>query len=243
MKNLLIAIALSLSVSLTAQVAVFHPVKIPQNQIEKFLEVETNYSQKVAQDAVNKGNLVWWALMKSFNTTADDYNYMWVNVYKDIDATVAPSSNWWTNSEDVVGVKPQLLYDGWSGGKADRRYFYQIKQQIDLGEEGKFVIFNFASPKNIDKVISDSKNYVAPRFKKVMKSAGMTGWGYATKITPQGENYASFMTYDAFDSMSNLMKHLSGEGAAMKSLDLDKLERIDWESRYVLEIVSSTSSN
>ena len=103
--------------------------------------------------------------------------------------------------------------------------------------------FNFASPKNIDKVISDSKNYVAPRFKKVMKSAGMTGWGYATKITPQGENYASFMTYDAFDSMSNLMKHLSGEGAAIKSLDLDKLERIDWESRYVLEIVSSTSSN
>ena len=34
-----------------------------------------------------------------------------------------------------------------------------------------------------------------------MKSAGMTGWGYATKITPQGENYASFMSYDAFDSM------------------------------------------
>ena len=76
-----------------------------------------------------------------------------------------------------------------------------------------------------------------------MKSAGMTGWGYATKITPQGEAYASFMTYDAFDSMSNLMKHMSGEGAAMKALDLDKLERIDWESRYVLEIVSSTASN
>ena len=76
-----------------------------------------------------------------------------------------------------------------------------------------------------------------------MKSAGMTGWGYATKITPQGQDYASFMTYDAFDSMSNLMKHLSGEGAAMKSLDLDKLERINWESRYILEIVSSTASN
>ena len=30
------------------------------------------------------------------------------------------------------------------------------------------MIFNFASPKNIDKVISDSKNYVAPRFKKVI---------------------------------------------------------------------------
>ena len=93
MKKLLTALALLLSVSLTAQVAVFHPVKIPQNQMKKFLEVETNYSQKVAQDAVTKGNLVWWALMKSFNTTADDYNFMWVNVYKDIDATVAPSSN------------------------------------------------------------------------------------------------------------------------------------------------------
>ena len=72
MRKTFIAIALIISVSLTAQVAVFHPVKIPQNQIEKFLEVKTNYSQKVAQDAVNKGNLVWWALMKSFNTTADD---------------------------------------------------------------------------------------------------------------------------------------------------------------------------
>ena len=45
------------------------------------------------------------------------------------------------------------------------------------------------------------------------------------------------MTYDAFDSMSNLMKHLSGEGAAMKSLDLDKLERINWESRYILDFM------
>ena len=242
MKNILFTFLL-LPFFATAQVAVFHPVKIPQGQVEKFLEIETNYSQKVAQNAVKKGDLLWWALMKSFNATSKDYNYMWVNVYKDIDATVSSSASWWTNSEEVVGVKPQLLYDGWSGGEADRRYFYQIKGQIDSGVEGKFVIFNFASPKNIDKVISDSKNYVAPRFKKVMKSAGMTGWGYATKITPQGQDYASFMTYDAFDSMSNLMKHLSGEGAAIKSLDLDKLERINWESRYILEIVSSTSSN
>ena len=43
--------------------------------------------------------------------------------------------------------------------------------------------------------------------------------------------------------MSNLMKHLSLEKVQrLKSLDLDKLERIDWESRYVLEKVSSTSS-
>ena len=66
MKNILFTFLL-LPFFATAQVAVFHPVKIPQNQEEKFLEIETNYSKKVAQNAVKKGDLLWWALMKSFN--------------------------------------------------------------------------------------------------------------------------------------------------------------------------------
>ena len=240
MKKLLLFIFL-VPIYLSAQVAVFHPVKVPQDQAEKFLEIETNYSQKIAQDAVNKGNLVWWALMKSFNTTNKDYNYMWVNVYKDIDSAVSPSASWWTNSEEIVGVKPQLLYDGWTI-ESDRRYYYQMKGQINTEENGKFVLFNFGTPNDIDKVLDDSENIVSPIFKKVMKSAGMTGWGYATKITPQGSDYASFMTYDAFNDMSNLMKHLSGEGKAMKALDLKRLEPANFDSRYILEVISSTSN-
>ena len=44
---------------------------------------------------------------------------------------------------------------------------------------------------------------------------------------PQGTDYASMMTYDAFDNLENVMKHLSG-GAAVSGLQQNKLEPIQW---------------
>ena len=225
-----------------AQVVVLHPVKIPSNQTEKFLDVEMNFSSKTAQKAVDNGDLMWWGLLKAFNTTSEDYNYMWVNVYKDIDSAVSPKASWWNNAESSVGVKPSILYDGVSGTEADRRYIYQMRQQINSGEEGKFVVFNFATPDNVEGVLSSNEKYVIPQFKKRMKFSGMKGWGAGTKITPQGSNYASFMTFDAFDTMANLMKHLSGDGEAAKGFDWSKLEPMTFESRYIFEIISSTQN-
>ena len=242
MKNLLIALALVMAYSLTAQVAVFHPVHVPGDQVEKFLDVETNYSRKIAKDAVAKGNLNWWGLMRVTNPSSDDpYNYMWVNVYADIEAAVSDAANWWANSQSVVGVSPGMLYDGLRGVKSDRRYFYQIQQQIDSGKNGKYVIFNFATPENVNAILENNEKVIIPGFKKNMKKSGMTGWGAATKITPQGAEYSSFMTFDAFDTLANLMKHLSGEGAAIQGMDWETVVPISFESRYVFEVVSSTN--
>ena len=182
-----------------------------------------------------------WALMKSFSTTAEDYNFMWVNVYKDIDSAVSESANWWNNSGEVLGIKPSIIYDA-IDGQADKRYFYMLRQQINSDQQGDFVIFNFAKSKNINNVLASNKKHVIPGFTKNMKSSGMRGWVAATKITPQGSEYASFMTYDAFDSMSNLMKHLSGDRNAAKGIDWTKTEPVVFDSRYLMEIISSTSN-
>ena len=45
----------------------------------------------------------------------------------------------------------------------------------------------------------------------------MVGWGLGLKETPQGKDYTSMMTYDAYDNLENVMKHLS-EGAALSGL-------------------------
>ncbi len=241
MKNTLIAIVLLTSYALTAQVAVLHPVHVPGDQVEKFLDVETNYSRKIAKDAIAKGSLNWWGLMRATNPSSDDsYNYMWVNVYADIDAAVSEAANWWANSKSVVGVSPDILYDGLSGIKSDRLYYYQIQQQIETGKNGKYVVFNFASPEDVNAILVNNKEVIIPGFKKNSKKSGMTGWGAATKITPQGSEYASFMTFDAFDTIANLMKHLSGEGAAIQGMDWESVVPINFESRYVFEVISST---
>jgi hypothetical protein len=69
----------------------------------------------------------------------------------------------------------------------------------------------------------------------------MVGWGMATKITPQGKDYSSMMTYDSYDSLANAMKHLAGEGV-IKGLPFDKLEKVTWEMRPLMKVIAGTEA-
>ena len=71
MKKLFLVFAMLASMAVSAQIIVFHPVKVPAELNEKFLDIELNYSQKTAQDAVNKGQLEGWALLKNTNPKPD----------------------------------------------------------------------------------------------------------------------------------------------------------------------------
>ena len=240
MKNLYITLfsILFISLSINAQIVVFHPVKVPSEEIEKFIEIETNYSKKTAQDAVNNGNLEGWALLRRFNPDPDGYNFMWVNIYKDI-KTVVEKGSWWGNSEKVLGIKPSVLYDYGKNITADRRYYYEMELQINGDDAPAFVIFNFTTPSDVDAMINQTKKYVMPHFSKNMNSSGMVGWGLGKKITPQGEEFSSVMTYDSYDSLENVMLHLAGKGI-IEGLPFDKLTPVDWTMRPIMSVLSVT---
>jgi len=86
------------------------------------------------------------------------------------------------------------------------------------------------------------KKFVVPHFKKNMKKFGMVGWGLGTKITPQGKEYSSMMTWDSYDNLENIMKHLGGYGV-IEGLPFDKFsEIIEWENRYIMRVISSTTN-
>ena len=73
-----------------------------------------------------------------------------------------------------------------------------------------------------------------------MKKFEMVGWGFATKITPQGKEYSSMMTCDSYNDLSNVMKQLAGYGV-MKDLPFEKFSKIiDWGNRCIMKIVSAT---
>jgi len=231
-----------LSICIQAQVVTFHPVKVNPNQLESFLDIETNYMSKIAQKAQDDGNLMGWRLLQLFNPGADDFNYMFVNIYKDFDAATSPEANWWTNAEKVVGVKTSILLDVYSSLEFDKRYFYEVKQQIANTKPSDYVILNFARPNDLNIQIEEAKKFVLPHFKKNMKKFGMVGWGLGTKITPQGKEYSSMMTWDSYDSLENVMKHLGGYGV-IEGLPFDKFsEIIEWENRYIMKVISSTTN-
>jgi len=239
-KNLLSSLIAMFSVNiLLAQIVVFSPVKVEQNDIEQFLNIEMNYSKKIAQDAVNNGKLLGWVLMQNTNVGPDDYNFMWVNAYPTIE--IAANENaWWSHSEKVVGIKPDVLFSDSSKYKYDRSYTYKMQMSIPNTGPAAYVILNFATPDDVNAVAASSKKYVIPHFKKNMSDNGMVGWGMATKITPQGQEYSSMMTYDSYDSLKNAMKHLAGEGI-IEGLPMDKLTKVTWEMRPIMKVISSTT--
>ncbi len=242
MKKILLLLTLFFCGSLTSQIAVFHPVKVPGDQVETFEKIQTEYVQKIAQDAVNKGNLGAWALLKAFNSTEDDYNYLWVHFYQDVDQVVDKFS-WWANSEEVLGIKPDILY-GDVNAKADKRYFYKMEMAIPNSAQGKWVILNFGNPDNVSQFLKDSEKIVMPHFEKMLNKSGLLGWGVATKITPQGKNsqggdYATAMTYDVYDNLKNVMLHMAGS-AAIEGLPIEKISPANFSIRGIFSVVTGT---
>ena len=242
MKRNILFIFLLTFYSVSSQIAVFHPVQVPGDQVETFEKIQTEYVQKIAQDAVDKGNLGAWALLKAFNATSEDYNYLWVHLYQDVDQVV-DKFTWWANSEEVLGIKPDILY-GDIDAKADRRYFYKMELAIDGDSDGEWVILNFGNPDNVEQFLKDSEKIVMPHFEKMMNKSGMLGWGVATKITPQGKNsqggdYATAMTYDVYDNLKNVMLHMSG-GAAIEGLPIDKLTPANFSIRGIFRVITGT---
>ena len=238
MKNLFLVVTILFSMVASAQIIVFQPVEVPSDMTEKFLDVELNYSKKIAQDAVNKGELEGWALLQNTNATADSYNYIWVNVYKDI-ATAVNKGSWWNNSENVVGVETEILYNAFESLKADKRYYYKQDLIIENIAAASYVILNFTNSTAVEKHTQELDKYVVPHFKKMMPESGMVGWGLGSKITPQGEDFSTMMTYDSYDSLENAMIHLSG-GGAIEGLPHEKISTIEWSMRPLMKVIGST---
>ena len=73
-----------------------HGVKLlPENQ-ELFEKIEVDSVSKADQEAVNKDQMVNWALIKLDETISeanDGYNYVFANGFKSIDAMSA-ASDW-----------------------------------------------------------------------------------------------------------------------------------------------------
>ena len=75
----------------------------------------------------------------------------------------------------MVGVETSILYEGFSDLKTDRRYYYAMNQEIAALAPAQYVIFNFASPENLNLILEQTKNIVIPHFKKNMAASGMGG--------------------------------------------------------------------
>lgn len=209
-KLLLLVLLLSISYS-NGQVFYMDLMKVESADQAQFENVQLNHYQKVAQDAVDKGNLINWVMLRKVSGIGnyEGPNYIFVNGFQKIE-NITEDELWYNanNTKKVLGIDPSLLT---SGGTHLGRYFYKQEDYLDSGKMGKYVIMNRAKPTNSTQFIEENRSLWKPYFKKTMEKRGSTGWGIASRIAPYYEDSSTILTWDAFDSMTNVMKYLAGE--------------------------------
>mgnify|MGYP004025302127 FL=1 len=131
-----------------------HFVRI-EGDLEAFETVLQNYIQKVAQNAVDKGDIVFWVFL--WRVTIDNINdeerknYFFVQSNTDIAAIISVKNECWKNSSSILSKEKQAIVDALSSkftSVSDLRHIFQDEVSVIKGL-GTHVKFNFASPKNL----------------------------------------------------------------------------------------------
>ena len=220
MKKILLLIAVLCTVQIANAQKVFslHAMKIEGN-LEAFEKVETELHSKVAQDAVNKGDVLYWGLFKvtQFNAgeVPGDYNYVFVQWANNIDDLLSTKSGWWNNVDKVLSSSEQeqrkTLIASYKAVKDARNVFVVEDEAYDQGNATYFQ-FNFGRPANTAGFIAENKALWKPFFVKNMSKMNMKVWGVARRLTfPTMEtSHNTVMSWDAFSSLEDLMKYRIG---------------------------------
>ena len=195
-----------------------HAVHI-EGDLDAFEKVESMYMQRVAQAAVDKGDIMGWSLNKSIFldniNDEENFNYVFVQSAKNIKDIVSSKAAWWSSAGDILSAKEQEevaeLQKKFSW-KKDVKVLYHVESALwDSNYDGTVVFqFNFAKPKNSNGFIEENKTLWRPFFEANNPKLNMVGWGVASKVHPLGEEWSDVVTWDAFKNLEDLYQYRIG---------------------------------
>ncbi len=245
-KLLFVSFLLSSFCILAQQTFVLNPAMVDPEDAENFEMLIEKYGKGMAKDAVDEGIIQGWAVLKRVQGMGkvedEKINYLWVTIYESPKKYVNRKS--WFNTEKKYGIPGDVL---WGGIDIDRygSFIYKTEKRYDTDLEGKFIIFNWAFPKNLNDAMTLADK-ISTSFKKDMKKAGMASWGMATRIIPQDSDLAPLFFWDSYENMEQILDHLMYK-AVIKNVDQKLLDQLQeqlpdgWENRVVWEFVSRSN--
>lgn len=194
-----------------------HAVQV-EGDLEAFEKVESMYMQRVAQAAVDKGDIMGWSFNKSVHldniNDEGKFNYIFLQFAPDIESMIGEQANWWNHAGKVLSKKEQEevaeLQKKFTW-KKDVRVMYKVEDRLSEDYEGLVAFqFNFAKPKNTAGFVEENKTLWKSFFQQNMKKMNLIGWGVATKIHPSGADWSDVMTWDVFKNLTDLYKSRIG---------------------------------
>lgn len=230
-KTLLVLSAFFIVSTAFSQVAYMHYRLVPQENQEEFEELETKYWSKVAQSAIDKGQLVSWTLWKKIGVTHRDHpNYVFTLIYENVEQAMNSNAFW--DNIDALGVDMSLV-ETMSMSTHTFDYWVQLEDFVD--GDYKYALVNYAKPDDFAAFIEENRVIWKPIHEQNITNGvnGMTSWGLASVIYPQGKlGRFSCLTWDGFNNMVDAMNYLrydaswEGDGPLADAISKSRMDEI-----------------
>ena len=211
-KLFLLALAILVSATAMGQVAYLQYRVVPGDRQQEFVEKETKYWAKVAQSAIDKGQMVGWSLWRKVGITeAGAPNYVFVNLFENAES-IDQGAVWSDSNMQAMGVNPGMVETNTFAPTAFD-YWMQLEDMIE--GDYKYAIVNYAMPDDVGGFIEENKSLWKPLHQQNIDNGvnGMKSWGVMSVIHPRGKlGRFSVLTWDGFDKMSDVMNYLRYQG-------------------------------
>jgi hypothetical protein len=240
--------------SAAQEVSVWQFRHVEQSNMQEFIERETKYWSKVAEAAVEKGNLTFWGLFVKqggFNLQ-ESPNVIFINTFKDIDA-VNMAETW--NASAVFPDVPMEKMQTGSISKTLHMFYvapgnWVEKEGTNPTEDYNFIRFIFHNSDAPGQLLQLENEHWAPFIKSAI-DAGKTkqlAWGNARILAPSGPNMdANTISYDIYPDMKTALMGGFDADADVEFPDegLQKINDLEITRRYdnVYRIVHVVNAN
>jgi hypothetical protein len=233
-------------------ITVYQYRHVPADKVDEFINRETTYWSEVAEKAMAKGNITFWALLQKMNgyDLPNSSNFLLVNTYADIDAAAEvwnPADAFpgvsmdmmETNSLSTVTTMAFVLDQGW-------------EQAADAQpEDFKYLNMIYHTASNPGQLIQLEKDHWGPFVKKAMdeKKTTQVGWGNAVIISPTGEDVKfNTVSYDVYPSLKEALTPTMADDIVFPEQGLEEIMNIESGPRSsviyrLVKVVQAPSGN
>ena len=251
----LLVFLLGLQVNLTAQaparaITVYQYRHVPDDKIEEFIKRETTYWSKVAQNAADKNQMSFWALLEKVGgyDLPNSSNFLFINTFPNIDS----SGDMWSTAEKVAGV---------SMDKMETNSMSTTTSQFFLHDEGwaqasfakpdkdfNYVVMNYHNSSNPGNFIATENKHWQPFILAAMnaKQTPQLAWGNAIVLSPSGENIKfNSVSYDLYSKLGDALMPSWDPKIEIPETGLSLLNsiRLNKTGQVVYRIVKVVSKN
>lgn len=182
---------------------------VPPDKVDEFINRETTYWSEVAKNAIDKGNLTFWALLEKVGgyDLGNSSNYLFINTYNDVDK----AGDVWDPTSTFPNVSMDIMETNTISTTTSM--FFMKSQDWAQAENAKpddfrylsMIYHNASTPADL---IALEKKYWAPFIKSAMdgNQTKQVAWGNALVLSPTGPDIGfNTVSYDLYPSLQEAL--------------------------------------